>query len=190
MSTRAVYTFKDKDATFHVYGHCDGYPSGAADKIKNALKIAWQIPRFESADFAAAFIAANKTNGGGNIYFSKGPHKHGDLEYCYTITFDKVKGCISVEAFEVDYVGAGCLLIHRDVLNSLQPLSPRCRWFEWRCDRTDLPHLERTSEDFTFCKHARNHGYKIYVDTGIQCRHAGFGESGIGGTFKPLEIKA
>ena len=94
------------------------------------------------------------------------------------------------ELIEVDYVGAGCLLIHRDVLNSLQPLSARCRWFEWRCDRTDLPHLERTSEDFTFCKHARNHGYKIYVDTGIQCRHAGFGESSIGGTFKPLEIKA
>lgn len=89
---------------------------------------------------------------------------------------------------EVDFVGAGCLLIHRDVLKSLPPLSNRCHWFEWRCDRTDLPHLEKTSEDFTFCKHARNHGFKIHVDTSIQCVHAGLSASSVNG-FKPLEIK-
>lgn len=89
---------------------------------------------------------------------------------------------------EADFVGAGCLLIHRDVLKSLSPLSNRCHWFEWRCDRTDLGHLEKTSEDFTFCKHAKNHGYKIFVDTSIQCVHAGLSSSSIDG-FKPLEIK-
>ncbi len=89
---------------------------------------------------------------------------------------------------EVDFVGAGCLLIHRDVLKTLPPLSNRCHWFEWRCDRTDLPHLEKTSEDFTFCKHARNHGFKIHVDTSIQCVHAGLSASSVNG-FKPLEIK-
>jgi GT2 family glycosyltransferase len=93
------------------------------------------------------------------------------------------------DLLEVDYVGAGCLLIHRDVIKQLPPLSNRCQWFEWRCDRTDLPHLEKTSEDFTFCKHARNHGFKIYVDTSVQCRHAGLGQREIGG-FKPLEIRA
>lgn len=89
---------------------------------------------------------------------------------------------------EVDYVGAGCLLIHRDVLASLPPLSPKCHWFEWRVDRVDLPQEERMSEDFAFCRHAKNHGLKIFVDTGVQCRHAGLGESRIPGTFTPLEL--
>lgn len=89
---------------------------------------------------------------------------------------------------EVDFVGSGCLLIHRDVLKALPPLSNRCHWFDWRCDRTDLTHLERTSEDFTFCKHARNHGFKIIVDTSIQCQHIGYASSSVEG-YKPLEIK-
>jgi hypothetical protein len=89
---------------------------------------------------------------------------------------------------EVDLVGSGCLLIHRQVLESLQPLSNRCRWFEWRCDRTDLPVLEKTSEDFTFMRHAKNNGYKIHVDTSIQCRHLGLSETSFEG-IKPLELK-
>lgn len=93
------------------------------------------------------------------------------------------------ELLEVDLVGAGCLLIHKSVLTSLPPLNPNCRWFEWRCDREDLPQLEKTSEDFTFCKHARRNGYKFYVDTSIQCRHVGLGESNIGGVYRPAELK-
>jgi hypothetical protein len=89
---------------------------------------------------------------------------------------------------EVDLVGAGCLLIHRQVLETLPPLSNRCRWFQWQCDRTDLPPLDRSSEDFTFMTHARNHGYKIHVDTSIQCRHIGLSETDRNG-IKPLELK-
>lgn len=87
------------------------------------------------------------------------------------------------DLMEVDFVGAGCLLIHRDVLNAMsQP------WFEWRCDRYDLVPEKRMSEDFAFCEQARNIGYKIYVDTSVHCRHIGLGESRVGGTFMPGEI--
>jgi hypothetical protein len=61
MSTRACYTFKDKHNTIHVYKHNDGYPTGAAEHIARALPYAWPLPRFEAVDFAAAFVAANKT---------------------------------------------------------------------------------------------------------------------------------
>lgn len=61
MSTRALYTFRDSDGSeFHVYKHHDGYPTGAAEALTNALEFAWRFPRYEADDFAAAFIAGNK----------------------------------------------------------------------------------------------------------------------------------
>jgi len=87
------------------------------------------------------------------------------------------------DLMEVDYVGAGCLLIHSSVLKAVpQP------WFDWRCDRYDLPELERMSEDFAFCENAKKHGFKTFVDTSIQCKHAGFSESKFPGQLTPLEL--
>lgn len=68
MSTRAVYTFIgcaefDRGERHHVYKHCDGYPSGAADAIAAAIPLAWPLPRFEADEFAAAFVAGNKERG-------------------------------------------------------------------------------------------------------------------------------
>lgn len=69
MSTRACYRFiEPTDGCFPsaapvvtVYKHSDGYPSGAAQWIEAALEYAWPLPRFEADDFAAAFVAANKS---------------------------------------------------------------------------------------------------------------------------------
>ena len=87
MSTRAVYTFKNADEAHHVYKHCDGYPTGAAGAIANALKLAWELPRFEPDEFGAAFIAANKRNSGG-LRLTHGPEHHKDIEYKYEITVE------------------------------------------------------------------------------------------------------
>lgn len=88
---------------------------------------------------------------------------------------------------DVDLVGAGCLLVHRSVLESLPPSDPNRgkRWFDWRVDMQHLlPPGEAMSEDFTFCLNARKHGYKILVDTSIRCRHVGLAEADLG-TFVP-----
>src|SRR4051812_43807301 len=66
MSTRAMYTFIEPEHTdskrgYHVYKHHDGYPSGAAQWIENALPHAWKGGRFEADEFAAAFVAGNKS---------------------------------------------------------------------------------------------------------------------------------
>lgn len=67
MSTRACYRFipengpNDWPGVVTVYKHMDGYPSGAADAIEAALNFAWPLPRYEADDFAAAFVAANKS---------------------------------------------------------------------------------------------------------------------------------
>lgn len=63
MSTRAVYSFFGDDETpRHVYKHSDGYPSGAVKAITDALEYAWPLPRYENDEFAAAFVAANKSH--------------------------------------------------------------------------------------------------------------------------------
>jgi hypothetical protein len=84
MSTRAIYTFKGFGDTYHVFKHHDGYPEGAADAIKNALLYAWEMPRYEPDEFAAAFIAGNKPFRGG-VRVAKSRTQYSDVEFGYTI---------------------------------------------------------------------------------------------------------
>ena len=99
MSTRAMYSFKDQDQEFHVYKHCDGYPSGASEAISAAVGLAWPLPRFEADEFATAFVAANKPQplkldcghvlvGGDVRLMACGPWRQvapGDLQYRYVV---------------------------------------------------------------------------------------------------------
>lgn len=106
MGTRAVYTFKDSYNTHHVYKHYDGYPrgegagAGALGAIEAAKEYAWDLPRFEASDFSAAFVAANKDKGGGNVYLTDGYEYHGDLEYRYEI--EKQDNKLLVKVFKVE----------------------------------------------------------------------------------------
>jgi hypothetical protein len=84
MSTRAIYTFKGFGEQYHVFKHHDGYPKGAADAIKKALPYAWEMPRYEPDEFAAAFIAGNKPFGGG-VRVAKSRTQYSDVEFGYTI---------------------------------------------------------------------------------------------------------
>lgn len=93
---------------------------------------------------------------------------------------------------EVDLVGAGCLLLHRSVLESLPPQRPEAgkHWFDWRIDcQAVLPPGECLSEDFTMCQHSKRRGYKILVDTSVVCRHVGLAQSTFW-KFEPCEATA
>jgi hypothetical protein len=67
MGTRAIYIFEDEHEEVAVYKHYDNYPLGAADFIENAKSHAWTLPRFEAGEFGAAFVSANKNQGGGEV---------------------------------------------------------------------------------------------------------------------------
>lgn len=82
---------------------------------------------------------------------------------------------------EADLVGAGCLLIHRRVLEGMaQP------WFRWTEGDEALPARDRLSDDFFFCRKAKEAGFKVFIDTGVRCLHVGLGASELGGVFLPF----
>jgi len=91
--------------------------------------------------------------------------------------------------FEVDVVGAGCLLIRRDVLEAVakNPQRPGHVWFDWRVNYQGLrPREECMSEDFTFNLHAKKLGFPTYLDTSVVCRHVGLA-SATYASFVPCE---
>lgn len=103
MGTRCVFTFEDQADRFHVYKHYDGYPSGAAQQLANARKLAFDLPRFEADEFSAAFIAANKkTHGDVRLLPSGSFNKVAplDIEYHYVVA-QNAKGELCVTSYEV-----------------------------------------------------------------------------------------
>jgi len=68
---------------------------------------------------------------------------------------------------EVDAVGAGCLLVDARVFKEIPP-----PWFQWNMLPWATPE-EKTghSEDINFCIKAKKHGFTIYLDTAIRCKH-------------------
>jgi len=56
-------------------------------------------------DFAAAFVAGNKKQGGGDVYFTKSPSHHGDLSFGYQVYQDKKKQ-LRIRAYKYGWLGA------------------------------------------------------------------------------------
>lgn len=103
MSTRAIYTFKGFGETHHVFKHHDGYLSGAADALNNALAYAWDMPRYEPDEFAAAFVAGNKQSPGG-VRLAKTQTAFCDVEFAYVIEPDKkIPNLLKVTAYSADF---------------------------------------------------------------------------------------
>lgn len=94
MSTRAtIHVIDNGYQGFTVYRHNDGYPDGEHGVVEGLRQVvksgyAWDLPRFESDDFAAAIIACWKTkSGGGNICCARGHGDHSDTEWRYDLEF-------------------------------------------------------------------------------------------------------
>jgi hypothetical protein len=107
MGTRAVFTFFHQNVSndaYSVYKHSDGYPEGAAEFLTKAIPFAWELPRYESCDFAAAFVAANKKKGG-DVYMTTGSDAHFDIDYYYEIFPSTKNDQLCIYAYSVDNNG-------------------------------------------------------------------------------------
>ena len=87
MSTRAAITIADDKDSFDIYQHHDGYPDGPFGLVRHiamARRLAWDAPRFEAGDFAAAVIGVLKDRGG-STYLTQDADAHGDRAFHYRI---------------------------------------------------------------------------------------------------------
>ena len=87
----------------------------------------------------------------------------------------RIEDCPS-EPFPVDYAGTGFMLIRRNVIEKLSELSPK-----WDGANGPVPAIFMTpihngileSEDYHFCRIAREAGFKIIADPSIKLGHWG-----------------
>lgn len=90
MGTRALFSFYDRsnhNGPVNVFMHYDGYPEGAVEALMNAKALAWDFPRFEPDEFAAAFIAANKDRSGNFRIMPSGKPSDIAIRFCSDIEF-------------------------------------------------------------------------------------------------------
>lgn len=155
MSTRAIYTFYDSDNEIHVYKHHDGYPyckfpdqysfirsgeGGGLVWINDAKGFAWDLPRFEADEFAASFVKANKSVGGGvRLIGNQKPWEYAsDCEYWYKVAC--IDGDLHVTVLSVDWSG------HDEVLR---------RWRHQDAPR-QLPVMEGPLDELLATQRAKN----------------------------------
>ena len=100
MSTQAIYKFVDESGMSRVFKHWDNYPEGAALFLNKAKELAWPLPRFEADEFAAAFIAANKTRAG-DLRVLDGDQTW-NVDYIYKVSKGH-DGNLHVDIFELDW---------------------------------------------------------------------------------------
>jgi hypothetical protein len=74
--------------------------------------------------------------------------------------------------FEIERCGAGALLIRRDVLDAIYRAHGH-NWFRYQ-RKPEPPYDYGVSEDFWFCKVARELGYSVWADWDTVCGHIGF----------------
>ena len=131
MSTRALYTIIDADIkarpaeqtryglrpavkaskgdAWNVYIHGDGYPTGAADYVKRAQAYAWDLPRFEADEFAAALCASAKEGikGGNARLMPQGKALAVAARYCADIEYRYEIRATGIKAYAVNAWGPG-----------------------------------------------------------------------------------
>jgi hypothetical protein len=96
------------------------------------------------------------------------PRSHEDKLLCNDLRKGTARGLV-----EVDWVGFGCSLVHREVFLELQrrfpQLAPQAEFAPWRYFQPEGDE----GEDEAFCKRAKACGIPIWLDTQLVCGHIG-----------------
>ena len=153
--------FMDADQTFH------------PDTLKKLL--AWDLPVVSGLYFKSpgnpvphCYKYAYQENAEGPVkdahFYAPMAAPIGDFLLKHSETLKKSPEAIVLpstkeDLLECDGVGGGCLLVHRQVLDAIEP-----PWFEYNKGTF-------VGEDFYFCRKVQAAGFKIFVDPGVICGH-------------------
>ncbi len=94
----------------------------------------------------------------GALYFNRFP----PFEPTAIITEERYPEWIPDDFYEVERIGAGCLMVKTDVFREMSP-----PWFSMKRENGNII----LGEDFHFCDRAREMGYRIFCDSTIMARH-------------------
>ena len=76
------------------------------------------------------------------------------------------------DVIEVDYAGAGCLLVNMEVFDAIEAKFPDLPFFKYNRSRPDITEgMGHIGEDIWFCDLAAKCGHPTVCDTGVQCGH-------------------
>jgi hypothetical protein len=96
------------------------------------------------------------------------PRSHEDKTLCNDIRKGVARGLV-----DVNWIGFGCALIHREVFLEIQrrfpDLAPEAEHAPWRF----FDHQGMTGEDEAFCQRAKACSIPIWLDTQLICGHVG-----------------
>jgi len=96
------------------------------------------------------------------------PRSHEDKLLCNDIRKGTARGLI-----EVDWIGFGCALVHKEVFLEVQrrfpQLAPQAEFAPWRYFQPDGDE----GEDEAFCKRVKACGIPVWLDTQLICGHVG-----------------
>lgn len=113
-------------------------------------------------------LLAHGKNIAGGVYWGRAHADNGNTNSPVAWIHDlspeeRNKKCLSGELITVDGMGMDCVLFSREILEKIS-------FLEW----------EQNDDDYPFYDRAKNLGYKVYLDTTIQCRHY-YGDVDCGG---------
>lgn len=172
---KSIYDLEIPDGYEATFQYFFGYQ---VDQVRNLISD-WVVRGFDylfAVDSDIAFapdtlkkLLAHDRDIVSGLYIQRKPGQHilevyepNDRGGCSNIPYDKIRDQGLVE---IVGCGFGCVLVKSEVMRKIG--YPQ---FEYH---SAIDHAHTISEDVDFCRKARAHGFGIWADTSILCRHIG-----------------